>query len=93
MPGKPHSHPCVVYNGKDPLHSEGFEVCFEHIKIPVLDGISGAALAMAMYWSFNVEYEPTVHQTLTLIEHLVGVKYTKATPSVVKLITSLNARI
>lgn len=92
VPQKVCAYPTIVYTGEHPASSEAMHVSCEDMKIDVLDVTSGVSLLMSMYWAFNIEYAPSVKQTLTVIEHMMDLKHTKPLSSAIQLITVLRAR-
>lgn len=85
------SYPTVIYTGSDPRTSDSVRVVSEGLSIDVLDVTSAVSLQMSMYWAFNFKYAPWMRNTLALLEHVMGVKYTPLKGLSLRAATALSA--
>ncbi|XP_065281859.2 sterile alpha motif domain-containing protein 3-like [Dermacentor albipictus] len=89
--GRTRPYPTLIFTGDSVMSSEGLSVTFENVQIDVLDVTAGMALLFSMYWAYNIEYVQSAKQTFALLEHLMGIKWTKLSTRAIKVLTKLNA--
>ncbi|XP_064467915.1 uncharacterized protein LOC135378750 [Ornithodoros turicata] len=71
-----YTYPTVTYAGCDLASSDSISVCVEGLHFDAPDVTSAVSLQMAMYWTFNIRYSFCSQQTLSLLEHMMGIAYT-----------------
>ncbi|XP_064463664.1 uncharacterized protein LOC135374642 [Ornithodoros turicata] len=90
-PGIQHTYPTITYTGDDLLTTGSISVVAEGLSVNVLDATSAVSLLLCLYWTFNIEYSPVIKNTLSVLERMMGVKYTRLTALPLRVVTALTA--
>lgn len=90
-PEKAHPYPTVTYTGKDPRMTDSICVAAEGLTIDVVDVTSSVSLLLSMYWAFNIQYAPSIRNSLCVLERMMGVEHSQLTSIPLRIITALSA--
>lgn len=75
--GAQYMNPSILYTGEDVLTSSVYAVTVEGLTIDAASLTQAVSLLMCLFWAFNIKYSAEIKNTLTLLEHAIGVSHTK----------------
>ncbi|XP_040073044.1 uncharacterized protein LOC115310702 [Ixodes scapularis] len=75
-PGAQYMNPIILYTGEDVLTSSVYAVTVEGLTIDAASLTQAVSLLMCLFWALNIKYSAEIKNTLTLLEHAIGVSHT-----------------